>query len=70
MEKCKNCKFFELVDDINGKCHRHAPSPTVAKGGEQDTYTVVMPTMKIEDWCGEYSLTIMPNMKTVGDVRA
>ena len=62
--KCASCKFFDMVDNIQGKCHRHAPRPTIVKGGEKDTYIIVLPVMKIEDYCGEFQLAEMPKEMT------
>ena len=63
--KCGSCKFFDMVDNIQGKCHRHAPRPTIVRGGEKDTYIVVLPIMKIEDYCGEFAPAEMPNVKSI-----
>ena len=65
--KCSSCKYYEMIDNIQGKCHRHAPRPTIVKGGEKDTYIVVLPVMKIEDWCGEFQMAQMPDIETVKD---
>ena len=53
-KKCVSCKFFDMLDNVNGVCRRHAPSPAVIKGNETDVCVVKLPTMKKDDWCGEY----------------
>lgn len=51
---CSNCKYWELIDSINGTCHRYAPKPTVVKGQEKDKYILILPVTKKDDWCGDF----------------
>ena len=61
MERCQNCQFYDRhggngaggKSTNGGQCRRHAPqlSPNTAKN-----YLIegVWPTVRDEDWCGEF----------------
>lgn len=48
---CKNCKFFDPLNDEFGWCHRYAPHPGI--GGDVGTHWQ-WPGVSISDWCGEF----------------
>jgi hypothetical protein len=55
--ECGSCEYFDMVDQVNGKCRRNAPSPTVIKGSDKGPFQLVLPLTKIHDWCGEFKYT-------------
>lgn len=61
-ERCKDCRFwspdsqkpeFLDADDWIGRCHRHAPTPSVEEG-QRDSNVVWWPCTAHYDWCGEF----------------
>lgn len=61
MDRCLNCQYFDRNPSAGGKsahagqCRRHAPSLSPIN---PKTYMIegVWPTVRDEDWCGEYKL--------------
>lgn len=53
MMKCVSCKFFE-----GGVCRRYPPVLTLWPSGNQQPIVYIplesWPTVKANDWCGEY----------------
>ena len=65
---CENCRFFVMMKNPMGECHRYAPQPrviAVAKGqveANQDGFepadaieaVIVWPAVHVDDECGEW----------------
>ena len=47
-KRCGHCVAY----DDQGTCRRYAPRPIV--GLQLETFRVVWPNVKADDWCGEF----------------
>lgn len=59
-QTCENCKFFIARPTVNEElmqCMRYAPRPTVPlhRGPLYDIRPTIWPTVRPEDYCGEWA---------------
>jgi hypothetical protein len=51
---CETCVFFD--DELDGRCRRNPPTPTVFlwPAAEEPTASTIWPSVWSGDWCGEH----------------
>jgi len=57
IERCKNCRFWQLLEGERGICRRNSPLPRdleQAQDGRSVIYRVSWPETHESDWCGEF----------------
>lgn len=64
LKTCENCNYWLRVSEAHGTCQRHAPTPVVARPGEEiyeydergePIYIAIWPQTNELDWCKEHS---------------
>lgn len=56
--RCKNCVLWDYAAQNLGFCRAKAPSPGIV-AGKAEEYTLVWPSTGMDDWCDEFSASVM-----------
>jgi len=54
MNQCKNCYFYERIDDLKGRCHRYPPKMTETHQDGEVKNEGKFPVVDAHTWCGEW----------------
>ena len=57
IERCKNCRFWQVLQDGHGICRKNSPVPRdqeLGEDGRSVVYRVSWPETHEADWCGDF----------------
>ena len=51
---CGNCTYWNVLENGNGECRRHAPQTIAFEVDEEVKFESKFPVVTAEDWCGDF----------------